>query len=121
MARKCKNCAHTSAGYNRSLLIDEKGGVWYAGTKMQERSQQIYNPHMVSKVQEISNCAFVSSCESHQLVVDTEGQVWVWGHNYSENLGLGHTKFVSSPVLNESLPSIRIFQRTKSARNAYNI
>src|SRR3990167_8640279 len=113
--------AHISAGFHRSLLIDEEGGVWYAGTKVQKGSQQIYNPHMISKVQEIFNRAFVSSCESHQLVVDTEGQVWVWGNNYSGQLGLGHTNFVSSPVLNESLPSIRIFQRTKSARNAYNI
>ena len=113
--------AHISAGSNRSLLIDEEGGLWYAGTKMQERSEQIHNPHMISKVQEISNCAFVSSCESHHLVVDTEGQVWVWGNNYSGQLGLGHTNFVSSPVWNESLPSIRMFQRTKSARNAYNI
>src|SRR3990167_7891147 len=95
--------------------------AWRYGEEMQEESQHIYNPHMVSKVQEISNCAFVSSCESHHLVVDTEGQVWVWGRNNSGQLGLDNKNYECLPVLNESLPSIRMFHRTKSARNSYNI
>ena len=115
--------AHISAGFHRSLLIDEEGGVWYAGMKVEESEQleQIYNPHIFNKVQEICNCAFVSSCASHQLVVGTEGQLWVWGSNKSGQLGLGNKNSECLPVLNELLPSIRIFHRTKSARNACNI
>src|SRR3990167_2111575 len=112
---------HISAGRARSLLIDDEGGVWYAGKKVEQESKNYFNANMVSKVPEISGCAFVASCGSHQLVADTGGNLWVWGNNKKGQLGLGHNCFECEPVLNELLPSIKTFYRTKSAKNAFNI
>ena len=108
--------AFISAGFHRCLLIDEEGGVWYAGKKVEELTA-INDPHMVSKVDGIPACGVAASCETHHLVVDTEGQVWVWGDNKKGQLGLGHRDFECLPMVNEFLPSIRMLPRTKSSRN----
>ena len=95
-----------SAGNYRTLLIDE-GDVWYAG-KGEETM-----PHKI-KIEGSSWEGFVAS---QNLVVDTGGQVWVWGDNSEGQLGLGQSSMREDlPVVNNLLPPIRMFCRTKSAR-----
>ena len=100
-----------SAGNYRTLLIDEEGHVWYAGKGGETM------PHKI-KIEGSSWDGFVASCESHHLVVDTGGQVWVWGENSEGQLGLGQSSRMCEdlPVVNNLLPPIRMFRRTKSAR-----
>ena len=100
-----------SAGNYRTLLIDEEGDVWYAG----KGGKTI--PHKI-RIEGTSWEAFVASCESHHLVVTARGQVWVWGNNSEGQLGLGQSRSMCEdlPVVNNLLPPIRMFNRTKSAR-----
>ena len=74
-------------------------------------------PHKI-KIEDSSWEGFIASCESHHLVVNTEGQVWVWGENSEGQLGLGQSSGMCEalPVVNNLLPPIRMFGRTKSAR-----
>ncbi len=41
----------------------------------------------------------------HSLALDEAGKVWAWGDNSSGQLGLGHTRPVSSPTLVAKLPA----------------
>ena len=107
-----------SAGFHRTLLIDEEGDVWYAGKVVEQEEGVGYLPYFVSKIPQIPSEGYAASCESHHLVVGAGGQVWVWGDNKYGQLGLGtESLFESAPVVNNLLPSIRKFHRTKSARN----
>src|SRR3990167_5439233 len=100
-----------SAGNYRTLLIDEEGDVWNARKWGEPMLHKI-------KIEGSSWDGFVASCESHHLVVDTGGQVWVWGENSEGQLGLGQGSSMHEdlPVVNNLLPPIRMFRRTKSAR-----
>ena len=101
-----------SAGNYRTLLIDEEGDVWYAGKGGETMPRKI-------KIEGSSwDDGFVASCESHHLVVDTGGKLWVWGENSEGRLGLGQGSSMREnlPVVNNLLPPIRMFCRTKSAR-----
>src|SRR3990167_2472932 len=98
-----------SAGNYRTLLIDEEGDVWYAG-------KGVKVPRKI-KIEGSTWDGF-AACEMHHLVVDTRGQVWVWGENSEGQLGLGQSSGMCEalPVVNNLLPPIRMFGRTKSAR-----
>src|SRR3990167_1218512 len=100
-----------SAGNYRTLLIDEEGDVWYAGKGGETM------PHKI-QIEGSSLDGIVATCELHHLVVDTGGQVWVWGENSEGQLGLGQSRSrrENLPVVNNLLPPIRMFGRTKSAR-----
>ena len=46
----------------------------------------------------------VTTGSRHSLAVDETGKVWAWGDNSSGQLGLGHTRPVSSPAIVTGLP-----------------